>query len=155
MSRSRRWILLGAFSLVGFLINASTFNALGVVLPAMVRDEHWNWAEAGFGFTILGAAVGSSSFLPALLIRRFGVRVTLLLGTAVMAAGFACLAQTHGIGLYFLGAGLCGVGYQMMALIPGTHVIAAMFKHRGLPFGLYSSPPARWAASPGRGWRWR
>ena len=137
MIPSRRWILLGAFSLIGFLINASTFYALGVVLPAMVSGEHWNWAQAGFGFTILGAAVGSSSFLPALLIRRFGVRVTLLLGTAAMAAGFACLALTHGIGLYFLGAGLCGVGYQMMALIPGAHVIAATFPRRGLPLGLF------------------
>jgi MFS family permease len=39
--------------------------------------------------------------------------------------------------LYFLGTGLCGVGYQMMALIPGTHVLAAVFRKRGLPFGVY------------------
>jgi MFS family permease len=135
--KARAWWLLAVLSLVGFQINASTFNALGVVLPDMVRDLKWSWTEAGLGFTILGAACGSSALLPALLIRRHGVRTTLLAGTAVMAAGFLCLARAHGVTLYFLGTALCGVGYQMMALIPGTHVLAALFQRRGVPFGIY------------------
>ncbi len=164
MSRSRPWVLLGAFCLIGFLINASTFYALGVVLPAMVREENWNWAQAGLGFTILGAAVGSSSYIPALMIRRFGVRWTLLAGTGVMAAGFACLALTNGIGLYFLGAALCGVGYQMMALIPGAYVISATFPRRGLPLGLFftasslggvAGPWIALAVMSGSGGQWR
>jgi len=133
----RPWPLVSAFSLVLFLITASTYSSLGVVLPSMVREEGWSWTEAGLGFTLLGAATGVSSFIPAFLIRRLGVRPTLLLGTAVMAAGFVCLGITHGPLVYFLGAALCGVGYQMMALIPGTHVLAAMFRRRGVPFGLY------------------
>src|SRR5580693_1701509 len=133
----RAWSLLGVLSLVSFMINASTFNALGVVLPDMVRDLKWSWAEAGLGFTILGAACGTSSLLPAILIRRYGVRVTLLAGTTVMVLGFLSLARAHSIALYFLGTGLCGVGYQMMALIPGTHVLAAVFQRRGVPFGIY------------------
>ena len=129
--------LLAVLSLVNFLINASTFNSLGVVLPDMVRELHWNWTEAGFGFTVLGAACGGSALLPATLIRRFGVRLTLLAGTAVMVCGFLCLARAQGIAVYFAGTALCGVGYQMMALIPGTHVLAAIFQRRGVPFGLY------------------
>ncbi len=133
----RPWLLVSTFSLVLFLITASTYSSLGVVLPNMVREEGWSWTEAGLGFTLLGAATGASSFIPAFLIRRLGVRPTLVLGTAVMAAGFVCLGVTHGPLVYFLGATLCGVGYQMMALIPGTHVLAAVFRHRGVPFGLY------------------
>ena len=138
----RPWRLLGVLSLVSFLINASTFNSLGVVLPDMVRDLKWSWTQAGLGFTILGAACGSSALLPAMLIRRFGVRVTLLAGTAVMVVGFLCLARANGVWLYFLGTALCGVGYQMMALIPGTHVLAAVFHRRGVPFGLYFTAAA-------------
>jgi len=133
----RPWLALCSFSLLLFLITASTFSALGVVLPSMVAEEGWNWTQAGFGFTLLGACCGASSFLPALLIRRIGVRSTLLIGTAVMAGGFFCLSITHGLMLYFLGAALCGVGYQMMALIPGTHVLAAAFKRRAMAFGFY------------------
>ncbi|QUD90850.1 MFS transporter [Phenylobacterium montanum] len=133
----RPWVLLGVFSLTGFLINAATFNSLGVVLPKMVADEGWNWREAGEGFTLLGAACGFSSFAPAFLIRRAGVRVTLVLGAVVMAGGFAALALAHGLTPYFIGAALCGVGYQMMSLIPATHVLAAIFPHRARPFGIY------------------
>lgn len=133
----RPWIILAVFSLVGFLINASTFYALGVVLPRMVADQNWSWLEAGLGFTILGAACGFSSFLPAMMIRWMGVRATLILGSGVMAAGFACLAATHGLALYFLGTCLCGVGFQMMALIPATHVLAALFVERERPLGIY------------------
>jgi MFS family permease len=145
----RPWLLVAAFSLVLFLITASTYSSLGVVLPNMVKEEHWNWTEAGLGFTLLGAATGASSFVPAFLIRKVGVRPTLALGTAVMAAGFGCLAVTHGPLVYFLGTTLCGIGYQSMALIPGTHVLAAVFKHRGLPFGLYfTSASAGGVAGP-------
>src|SRR5579859_1183260 len=133
----RPWLLVAAFSLVLFLITAATYNALGVVLPSMVREGGWSWTEGGFGYTLLGASTGISSFAPLMLIKRFGVRVTLLCGTAVMAAGFFSLAETHGVLLYFVGATLCGTGFQMMALIPGTHVLAAVFKHRALPFGIY------------------
>jgi MFS family permease len=138
----RPWLLVAAFSAVLFLITAATYNALGVVLPAMVKEEGWNWTEAGFGFTLLGAATGLSSFIPSMLIRRVGVRMTLLFGTLVMACGFLCLAGTRSALIYFAGASLCGVGYQTMALIPGTHVLAALFKHRALPFGVYFTSAA-------------
>jgi MFS family permease len=160
----RAWGLLAILSLVNFFINASTFNSLGVVLPDMVKEMGWSWTQAGFGFTILGATCGGSALLPAILIRRFGVRVTLIAGTAVMVGGFFCLARGHGIPTYFLGTALCGVGYQMMALIPGTHVLAAVFQRRGVPFGLYftagalggvAGPWMVWAvgAALHQGWR--
>ena len=133
----RPWLLVCAFSLVLFLITASTYSSLGVVLPNMVREEGWSWTVAGLGFTLLGAATGASSFIPAFLIRKLGVRMTLTLGTLAMAAGFGCLSITHGPLVYFLGAALCGVGFQSMALIPGTHVLAQVFTRRALPFGIY------------------
>jgi MFS family permease len=133
----RPWLLVAAFSLVLFLITASTYSSLGVVLPNMVREEGWSWTVAGLGFTLLGAATGGSSFIPAFLIRRIGVRMTLTVGTLAMAAGFGCLSITHGPLVYFLGAALCGVGFQSMALIPGTHVLAQVFTRRALPFGIY------------------
>ena len=126
----RPWVLVAAFSLVLFLITAATYNALGVVLPGMVKEEGWTWTEAGFGFTLLGVATGGSSFLPMFLIRKVGVRATLLFGTAVMASGFFCLARSHSWLIYCLGTTLCGIGYQAMALIPGTHVLASVFKRR-------------------------
>ncbi|MFX8616659.1 hypothetical protein ABTM15_20590, partial [Acinetobacter baumannii] len=73
----RSWIILAALSLLLFLITASTFSSLGVVLPAMIRELKWNFASAVLGFTLLGAFCGGSSWAPAMLIRRIGVRATI------------------------------------------------------------------------------
>jgi len=86
--------------------------------------------------------------LPALLIRKIGVRGTVLAGVAVMAGGLACLSRVHALPIYFLGTALCGIGFQMAALIPGTHVLSAIFKQRALPFGIYFTS-APWAGWPG------
>lgn len=133
----RSWTLLGALSLLLFLITASTFSSLGVVLPAMIKDQQWSFASAFLGFTLLGAFCGGSSWLPALLIRKVGVRATIIAGSAVMVAGFLCLTLSHGLPVYLVGTALLGVGYQMMALIPGTHLLSMLFKKRALPFGVY------------------
>ncbi|MGR4864145.1 MFS transporter [Caulobacter sp. LARHSG274] len=133
----RPWLLVAIFSLLLFLITAATYSSLGVVIPAMVPELGWSWEHAFLGFSILGVFTGLSSWLPALLIRRFGVRGAVLAGVAVMAGGLACLSRVHALPIYFLGAALCGVGFQMAALIPGTHVLSALFKQRALPFGIY------------------
>ena len=160
----RPWLLLGVFSLLLFLITGATFSSLGVVLPTMVADQKWSWAQAGLGFTLLGACCGGSAWFPPMVIRRFGVRAALLLGTGVMAGGFACLYMAHSIWTYLAGTALCGVAYQLMALIPGTHVLAAVFKKRAMAFGLYftlgglGSVAGPWMAltvmdAAGGGWR--
>ena len=143
----RPWLVLFAFSLLSALITVSIYTALGIVLPMMVKDQAWSWTEAGFGFTVIGGCIGGSSYLPAYLIRRVGVRATLLLGTGLVAAGLLSLSLTHGLAAYFAGAALCGVGYQMMALIPATHVLGALFKRRSAAFGIYFTLSAGLAAT--------
>lgn len=133
----RPWLLVAAFSLLLFLITAATYSSLGVVIPSMVGELGWSWERAFAGFSILGVFTGLSSWLPAMLIRRIGARGAILVGVAVMAGGLACLSRVHALPVYFLGAALCGIGFQMAALIPGTHVLSAIFKERALPFGIY------------------
>lgn len=133
----RPWAVLGVFSLLQALITISIYTALGIALPLMVHDQAWNWTEAGMGFTVIGFCIGGSSYLPTILIRRFGVRATLLLGSGCVAAGLAVFAVTRNLAMYFLGAGLCGVGYQMMALIPANHVLTTLFRRKSSVLGLY------------------
>ncbi|MET0269686.1 MAG: MFS transporter [Sphingomonas sp.] len=125
-----RYAVLGALSLLYFLLMAGTFNALGVVLPAMVGSLGWSWAEAGFGFTLLGLACGLSSLMPAVAIRRLGVSRTLLTGGVLLAAGFACLAGTHGVLGYHVGTVLLGLGFTFAGTVPAVHVISATFETR-------------------------
>ena len=133
----RAWITLAAMSVVFFLITATTFSSLGVVLPAMIGELHWNWGGAGSGFSLLGVAAGITATIPSSLIRRFGVRTTLVAGSLVMAAAFGCLALTHGLPLYFLACLLMGLGFTLLATVPGTYLLARLFARPSFAFGLY------------------
>jgi MFS family permease len=130
-------ITLAAMSVVFFLITATTFSSLGVVLPAMIGELHWSWGAAGTGFSLLGVAVGITSTIPASMIRRLGVRATLVTGSLVMGLAFVCLAVTHGLILYFLGCLLAGLGFTLLATVPGTYLLTRLFAQPSFPFGLY------------------
>jgi MFS family permease len=133
----RPLVSLAAMSVMFFLITATTFSSLGVVLPAMIGELNWSWGAAGSGFSLLGVAAGITATIPASLIRRFGVRITLVTGSLVMAAAFFCLMMTHGLVLYFLGCLLAGLGFTLLATVPGTYLLARLFAQPSFPFGLY------------------
>jgi MFS transporter, OFA family, oxalate/formate antiporter len=133
----RAWLTLALMSALFFIITAATFDSLGVVLPAMVGELDWNWAKAGFGFTLLGFFCGITSTIPATLIRKWGVRTCLLVGTMVMACAFLCLAQADGLRLYFAGASLAGLGLTLLATVPGTYLLARLFTRPSFAIGFY------------------
>ena len=133
----RAWLTLALMSALFFIVTAATFASLGLVLPAMVGELHWSWTEAGTGFTLLAVFCGITSAVPATLIRRFGVRITLLTGAAVMAAAFLCLARTQGLALYFVGASLAGLGFTLLDSVPGTYLLSRCFARPSFAFGLY------------------
>ena len=128
---------LVTLSSLDLLISAATFSSLGVVLPHMVSDLGWNWSQAGFGFTILGAACGGSSLLPTLVIRKLGVRTALMLGGVLMAIGLYLMGSVNGLIQYFTAAAICGVAYQTLGAIPATFVVSRHFKNKSTALGLY------------------
>ena len=79
MTSLRAWTTLLLVSALFFVITATTFTSLGLVLPAMVQELGWNWSEAGAGFSLLGVFCGITATIPAALIRRFGVRANFLM----------------------------------------------------------------------------
>jgi OFA family oxalate/formate antiporter-like MFS transporter len=133
----RSWITLACVSLMFFMVTALTFSSLGAVLPAMVPELGLSNSGAGWGFTLLGVFCGITATVPAMLIRRVGVRATLLAGGLVLVAGFGALAATHGLALYLIGCSLGGLGFTLLATVPGTYLLARSFRHPDFAFGLY------------------
>lgn len=136
-SVSHRWATFAALSFVYFVVSAGAFSSMGVVLPAMVREMRWDWKQAGLGYTLLGVACGLGSFIPAMLIRRIGVRGTMLIGGVTMVAGFSMMAITHSIPAYFIGTTLIGLAFSMVSTVPGTHVLTDIFTNRSTALGAY------------------
>ena len=134
---SHRWLTFSALSLLFFVVTAGTFSSLGVVLPEMVRELGWSWAQAGAGYTVLGIACGLASFMPAVLIRMFGVRGTMFVGTLALITGFGAMAVTHSIGLYLAATALVGVAFALCSTVPGTHLLTDLFEKRSLIVGAY------------------
>lgn len=133
----RSWPTLALMSALYFIITAGTFGSLGMVLPAMVQDLGWSWTGAGFGFTLLGFFCGITSAAPATLIRRFGVRASLLSGSVVMGLAFLCLAETGGLLGYFVGASLAGLGFTLLDSVPATYLLSRLFARPSFAIGLF------------------
>jgi len=133
----RAWASLGLMSALYFIITATTFGSLGLALPTMVTELGWSWTGAGLGFSLLGFLCGITSAVPAALVRRFGVRACLLLGSVVMALAFLCLARTHDLLLYFLGASLAGLGFTLLDSVPGTYLLSRLFARPSFAIGLF------------------
>lgn len=136
-SRLIAYIVLQALCLMYFLLSAGTFNSLGMVLPSMVDAFDMSWAQAGFGFTLLGTACGVVSLAPAFTIRKLGVARTLLVGTAILFAGFGLLYGSSGVATYYLGTTLLGVGYCFCGTVPAVHVLSSTFRRRSTVLGIY------------------
>ena len=134
---TNRWLAFASLSLIYFVVSAGAFSSLGVALPAMVRELGWNWADAGLGYTLLGVACGLASPLPALLIRRIGVRWTMALGMAAMMAGFGAMALTQPVWSYLVATVLIGLGFSLVSTVPGSHVLTDVFKSRSTALGAY------------------
>jgi MFS family permease len=134
---TRPYLALAALSLLFFVITAGSFTSLGVVLPEMVTTLHWDWSQAGLGYSVLGVACGLASLAPAWVIRRLGVRPALFLGGVLMAAGFMGFASAATTARYFLGAAALGIGFALLATIPATYVLSRLFQHLSAAFGAY------------------
>lgn len=133
----RAWLTLGALSLLFFLITAGTFTSLGVALPDMVASLRWSWSQAALGYTLLALSCGLTSLAPAILVRRFGVRITLYAGAGLMAVGFLTAGTSTTPQSFWAAAVMMGAGFSLTAIIPGAFVLTRSFSHSASAIGAY------------------
>ncbi|MDB5985778.1 MAG: transporter [Nevskia sp.] len=134
----RKWLVLAAVCLMFFFVTGATFMSMGVVLYSMIADLHWSQTAGGTSFSILGLACCLSSPLPAILMNWIGTRWTMLIGGALLSAGFFCAYITQGLTLFYVGTALMGVGFSLGANIPGVYLLASWFPERSARvIGIY------------------
>ena len=134
----RKWMIFAIIVAGFFVLNASTFASLGVVLFVMADDLGWSYTSAGLSFTILGLAVGLTSFLPAILLHRIGARLTFVLGLTCVATGFGLASYSNGLGMFFAAMCLVGAGFSLSGNVTAVWLIGEWFpRHTGRMIGLY------------------
>jgi MFS family permease len=127
-SPTNPWRVYGAISLIFFFVNFATFISLGIVLSSMVKELHWTLTEAGSAFSFLGLACGLSSPLPAMLMKRWGGRMTVSAGAALLVSGFALAGASQDLVAFYTAMVLLGAGFTLTGNIPGVFLIAAWFE---------------------------
>ncbi|MEQ8690582.1 MAG: MFS transporter, partial [Pseudomonadales bacterium] len=136
--RLTRWLIFLVLSADFFMVVGSTYGSLGVALPYMIEEMNWSWTSAGSGFTILALMSGLGSVLPAVIIRKIGIRANYLGGGLLMAGGFTMLALASDLPRYFLGTFMVGLGFPLLANVPGVQVITQwMPDRRSLAIGAF------------------
>jgi MFS family permease len=137
---NQRTIALTLFLGVAFfLVTATTFASLGVLLPAMIAEFRWSWTTAGLGFTALSLLTGVFSPIAAGSLIRLGPVRHYAVAGAVMAAGYALLGAAAGVVSYLVATALMGAGFALLANVPGTYLVgrAAPANHRSIHIGAY------------------
>jgi OFA family oxalate/formate antiporter-like MFS transporter len=130
--------MLTAVGVLYLIMMGSTFSSLGVVIPHIIATLHLSFGQAGFGFTLLALAAGTSSMLPSVIIKQWSGRITLLLGVLTMMLAYATLAVSWSAAVYYLGALLLGIGFSLIGAVPALHILGGWEQRkRSLVFGAY------------------
>lgn len=162
----RARVIFTVLAVVFFAVTATTFAALGLVLPAMIAEFGWSWAEAGLGFTVLALFTGLFSPVSSPTLKRLGAPASYAIGGATTTAGFLFLASLSSLPAYLVATALIGAGFALLANVPSVYVIARTTPpaRRGFLIGLYlaagglggvAGPLAAGALlGSGADWRW-
>lgn len=128
-----------ALSLVFFLVTATTFASLGVMLPSMIAEFGWDWGAAGLGFTMLALLTGVFSPVAAKSLEQLGPRIHYAFAGTIAVLGYILLSRTNGLQSYLIAAALLGAAFALLANVPGTYIIgrAVSEKWRNIAIGIY------------------
>ena len=134
-------ILLAALSFIYFLSIGTVFYGFAVTLPEMIQAFSWSRTQGSLGFSIIGASLGLSGPIVAMLIKRLGARTTILIGGLIVAIGTLGVYFSNSLWQFYLSAGLfLGFGLALQTIIPGSQVISNWFaRRRALALGFFMS----------------
>lgn len=137
----RQISLAVSLGMIFFLITATTFASLGVILPAMIAEFGWSWTTAGLGFTVLALLTGVFSPIAAKSLERLGARLHYAVGGIIMTAGYLLLAAATDVVSYLAATALLGAGFALLANVTGAYLVgrAAPPAWRTIAIGAYLS----------------
>jgi MFS family permease len=109
-----------------------------VIYPFMIEDMGWSRGEIMVGSTVFVLLFGLAGLLAAWMIGRFGARVTLAIGGAVVTIATILMGLVgHVYSMYLVLSLFVGLGAALASMIPVQTVIVSWFSaRRALAMGL-------------------
>src|SRR5215469_12179060 len=131
-----RWLIVGTLFATLFL-TWGPVNAGGVFFLPVVR--HFGWSRAWFSALGSAAPLAAGLSSPALgsLLDRIGARRVMVVGAAMVGAGYLALSRADSALAFLLIFIVMGVGISASTIIPTALVITHLFKaRRGAALGI-------------------
>jgi len=152
--RSYRWVMVGLGAVMGCVAIGAMFS-LAVFLEPMAADTGWSHAGISTAMTLNFLVMGFAGFGWGIASDRFGPRVVVMIGAALLGLALVLASQTTSLLAFQITFGVL-VGLSASAfLAPMIAAVAGWFDaHRGLAISLVSAgmgmapmtvaPFARW-----------
>jgi MFS family permease len=123
------WIALSG-AVFSLLIICASGQCFGVFLPVMSDEFGWNRGAIALALSLGMLASGLPSPLWGILAAKFGPRINIILGSALVGAGMAGLYFLHDIWYLYLLYIFVGIGSGLGGNIPSTTIAVNWFTKR-------------------------
>ena len=122
--------LLVAGFVVMFVVVGGGIDTVSVFLNALSTSEGWSRRSLSVGISVGAVCAGLFTPVVGILVDRYGVRVPMTLGCALLAAGYGVLVQMSEA-WHFLAANLLlGPGFAACAMLPITVAVTVRVPER-------------------------
>ncbi len=132
------WWIVSASLFVQFVTAGTTFYAYGVLLKPLSEDLGVSRFAVGSALSMLMLVGAIAGPLIGREVDRRGARHLMLLGAALMSAGFLAFSRIEGVlGLYITFGGFVALGAALLGPITNTALVTNWFqKARGIALGI-------------------
>lgn len=132
------WRLLAGISAIGFILIGGMLTSLSVYLSIMQPHFGWNEVQLGAGPVALLLGMSAGNLVVGMTMRRFGIRGSFSLGSAIACGGWALAALVQSLPEFIGAMGLVGFGAGIATIVPGIALITQTFhRRRGMAMALF------------------
>lgn len=133
------WGLLAVLFALDFINMGFPYYGATVINGYMIRQIPMTRSMLGLGFTFINLAVGFAAVLVAITLLKIGLRLTFVLGSAIICAGALFMGlYAYKPWHYLVAFGVViGVGISFATLVPATTAVTRWFRRwRGRAMGV-------------------
>ncbi len=115
---------------ISFVVIGGGIDTVSVFLNAIAKSSNWSRSGLSLAVSVGAASAALSTPLVGLAVDRFGVRVPMTAGVALLAVGFGCLMKMTEVAHFVIANLFLGAGFAACALLPITVAVTVHIPQR-------------------------
>ncbi len=157
------WRVVGALTVVTFLLLGSTIGTIGLFFKPLIQDFGWTHEQVSRLATAFLLCMGLTAVVAGWVLDRVPAQVPMATGAIAAAAGYLMASRAGSLGSLVAAFALIGAGVGSSTIVPVTVVAANWFRERrglaigvsiaGSPVAVTLMPPALAHVIIVHGWR--